>query len=74
MQYLMHNYEEMIAAPLWIGRHKFGHDGVDFLDNIHTKKFFQLDFSWCNDGADNFQGCCIKLDVAHLEILEQYLH
>ena len=41
----MHNYEEVIAAPLWIGRHKFGHDGVDFLDNIHTKKFFQLDFS-----------------------------
>ena len=70
----MHDDKEVIAAPFWIGCHKLRHDGVYLLDNIHAEKFFQLNLPGCNDGADDLQGCSVKLDVAHLEILEQYLY
>lgn len=70
----MHDDEEVVTAPLWIGCHKLRHDGVYLLDNIHAEKFFQFNLPGCNDGADDLQGCSVKLDVAHLEILEQYLN
>ena len=74
MQYLMHNDEKVVATPFWICCHKLSHDWIYLLDNIHAEKFLQLNLSRCYYGAYDLQGCSIKFDMAHLEILEQYLY
>lgn len=63
----------MVTAPLRIGWDEFSHDCINFLNDIHLKKFFKLDLSWCNDGANNFKSGRVELCMTNLEILKQDL-
>jgi len=63
----------MITTPLWIGGDEFSHNCIDFLDDIHLEKFFKLDLSGCDDGANNFKCGRIEFCMANLEVLKQDL-
>ena len=73
VQDFVHNNEKMIAAPLRIAHYKFGHNSIDFLDNVHSKQFFELNLTRGYNCSNNFKSCGVKLGVANLEVFEKDL-
>ena len=73
MQDLVHDDQEVVAAPLGVGHHELGHYRVDLVDDVHLQKLLELDLARGDDRADDLQGGRIELGVANLKVLEQDL-
>lgn len=73
MQDLMHDYEQVVTAPLRVGRHKLCHYLIDLFYDVHSQQFFKFNFTWCNDRSDNLQCGGIELSMTNLEVLKEDL-
>ena len=74
MQYLMHNDQQVITAPLRVSCDKLCHDLINLFNDVHSEELFQLNFSRRDYSADNLQRSSVEFGMANLEILEQDLN
>ena len=73
VQNLVHDDEQVVAAPLRVAGYKLCHDGIDLLNYVHAEKLFKLNLTRCHDGANDLQRRCIELVMADLEVIEEDL-
>ena len=66
----MHDNKQVITAPLGITHHKFSHNRIDFLNDVHSEQLFKFYLTRCDNRSDDFESCGVKFSVANLEVFE----
>lgn len=72
VEYLVHDDEEVVGAPLLVVGDHIGHDSVDLLDDIHLEQLFKFDLPRGYNCADYLHRECVELLMSDSKVLEQH--
>ena len=73
MQYLVHDDEQVVTAPLRVGRHELCHDLVNLLDNVHPQQFLKFDLARGYDCPNDLKSGGVELSMTDLKVLKEDL-